>query len=116
MKILVLGGTRFIGAFTVRRLVELGHRVTVFHRGKTNSSILPDVEHVNGDRKNLDTFRDTFKKMSPDVVLDMISFVQSDAQNFMTTFRGITSRAILISSGDVYRAFGIMLGTEQGPP
>ena len=48
MNILVIGGTRFIGAHTVARLAEAGHTVTVFHRGKHNADLVPDsVEHIH---------------------------------------------------------------------
>lgn len=47
MRVLVIGGTRFIGAHTVRRLHDAGAEVTVFHRGRSANPILPaDIEHV----------------------------------------------------------------------
>lgn len=52
MKILVIGGTRFIGAFTVKLLLNRGHEVTLFHREKSNNSI------INGAKwKNFRSFR-----------------------------------------------------------
>jgi 2'-hydroxyisoflavone reductase len=50
-RLLILGGTGFIGPPMVRYAVERGHEVTIFTRGKTKSS-LPDVEHLVGDRSN----------------------------------------------------------------
>ena len=41
MRILVIGGTRFIGPPAVRRLVEMGHEVTVFHRGQSVPAAFP---------------------------------------------------------------------------
>jgi nucleoside-diphosphate-sugar epimerase len=38
MKVLVVGGTNFIGPYAVRRLAEAGHEVAVFHRGRTGGS------------------------------------------------------------------------------
>ena len=40
MNILVIGGTRFIGAHVVARLAEVGHTVTGFHRGKHNADLV----------------------------------------------------------------------------
>jgi nucleoside-diphosphate-sugar epimerase len=46
MKVLVVGGTRFIGAHVVRRMHDSGAAVTVLHRGQSGNAILPEVEHV----------------------------------------------------------------------
>jgi 2'-hydroxyisoflavone reductase len=50
-RILILGGTGFIGPHMVRYAVERGHRVTIFTRGRTEADI-PDVEHLIGDRND----------------------------------------------------------------
>ena len=50
LRLLVLGGTRFIGIHTVRLAVEHGHDVTLFNRGKTNASLFPQLRHLKGDR------------------------------------------------------------------
>jgi len=49
-KVLVLGGTGFIGPHIVRALIARGHTVTLFNRGKTNPHLFPDVEKLHGDR------------------------------------------------------------------
>lgn len=46
MKILMIGGTRFIGAHVARRLHDAGHEIAAFHRGTSNNPVLPDIEHV----------------------------------------------------------------------
>jgi 2'-hydroxyisoflavone reductase len=50
MKLLILGGTRFLG----RHLVEIGrasgHEITLFNRGLTNPGLYPDLETIKGDR------------------------------------------------------------------
>lgn len=50
MKILILGGTQFLGRHTVEAAVAAGHDVTLFHRGKTNPDLFPDLVHLTGDR------------------------------------------------------------------
>jgi len=50
MRILVIGGTRFVGRATVEEAVARGHEVTIFHRGQTEPEGLPEVEHLHGDR------------------------------------------------------------------
>jgi 2'-hydroxyisoflavone reductase len=50
MRILLIGGTRFIGRHVVESALAAGHDVTIFHRGKTGGELFPDVEHRIGDR------------------------------------------------------------------
>ncbi len=115
MRIVILGGTRFIGPPTVKQLVEAGHDVTVFHRGETEGDLPPQMSHVHGDRARLSDFRDEFRRLAPDVVVDMRALVERDARTVMDVFRGIASRVVVLSSMDVYRAYGILRGIDQGP-
>jgi 2'-hydroxyisoflavone reductase len=50
MRILLIGGTRFIGRHVVGAALDAGHDVTVFHRGRTGAELFPDVTHLTGDR------------------------------------------------------------------
>lgn len=54
LRILVLGGTGFIGPHIVRRALARGHRVSIFNRGKTRPDLFPEVEKLRGDRKTGD--------------------------------------------------------------
>ncbi len=116
MRILVIGGTKFIGPAAVERLREMGHEVTVFHRGETESIGLPNVAHLHGDRQHLADFTADFKRLAPDVVLDTVAYTERDAQTVMATFAGIARRIVVLSSMDVYRAYGRVKGSESGPP
>jgi len=115
MKILILGGTQLTGPFTTRYLVEQGHRVTLFNRGKHPVDLPPAVNRIMGDRRQLDDFTDEFKEQAPDVILDMLSFTRQDAEMLMRVFKGIAKRVVVPSSIDVYRVFGRLHGTEPGP-
>ena len=114
MKILILGGTGLTGPFTTRYLVEQGHQVTIFHRGKHQLDLPQGVNHILGERSKLDYFFDEFKQLAPDVVLDMLAFTRQDAEMLMRVFKGIVKRVVVPSSSDVYRAFGRLHGTEPG--
>src|SRR5688572_27873784 len=50
MKLLILGGTAFLGPEIVRYAQSKGHTVTLFNRGKTRKDLFPDVERIVGDR------------------------------------------------------------------
>jgi nucleoside-diphosphate-sugar epimerase len=45
----------------------------------------------------------------------MIAFTEQDAQGLISTFRGMVERVVVVSSADVYRAYGLFLGLEEGP-
>ncbi len=116
MNILFIGGTNFIGRAAAERLAAGGHTVTVFHRGKTDNPLPDAVQHIHGDLADLDDYRDTFRDLAPDGVVHMLLMEQGDATQMMRVFRGITERVIVISSMDVYQAWGRLLDTEPGEP
>lgn len=115
MKVLILGGTRFIGSFVTTQLVEQGHEVFVFHRGETSQNIPHTVKHIYGDRGKLETYKDEFANILPDVVLDMLPLTEEDAVRVVETFQGITKRIVAISSADVYMAYERFTGLKNGP-
>lgn len=114
MRILVIGGTNFIGPYVVKRLLQKGHQVAVFNRGKTKKVQFHEVQHIQGDRNRFFEHVDNIKKFSPDVVLDMFPYTQRDAQLVMDTCKGLTQRVVALSSLDVYRAYSIFRRLEEG--
>jgi nucleoside-diphosphate-sugar epimerase len=115
---LVIGGTGFVGVPLVRCLEEAGHELLVFHRGRTEREHghAGGVEHVHGDRKALASFAGRFGRFAPDVVLDVVPYSEGDARVVGETFRGMAGRVVALSSGDVYRAYGVLVGKEAGRP
>ena len=51
LRVLVLGGTGQTGPHLVGQLLDRGHAVTLFNRGKTNTHLFPDLEKIRGDRE-----------------------------------------------------------------
>jgi 2'-hydroxyisoflavone reductase len=72
VKLLVIGGTHFVGRAVVEDAVARGHAVTVFHRGPAEPDGFPDVEHLHGDR---DGGLDVLRGRSWDTVLDTCGYV-----------------------------------------
>jgi nucleoside-diphosphate-sugar epimerase len=116
MRLLLLGGTRFLGPFVVHRLVEAGHSVAVFHRGQTHADLPKSVKYILGDRSRLSDTEDDFRQFAPQVVIDMIAYTEADALAVVNIFKDMSERLIVLSSMDVYRAYGRFLGTELSPP
>jgi nucleoside-diphosphate-sugar epimerase len=114
VRLLFLGGTSFTGPHAVRELAERGHEVTVFHRGEHEPELPNDVRHVHGHFARFDEHLEELLALRPEVVVDMLAFVREDARRVLA-FKGVARRAVVVSSLDVYLAFGRARKTEPGP-
>jgi nucleoside-diphosphate-sugar epimerase len=114
LRVLFLGGTSFTGPHAVRTLATRGHEITVFHRGDHEPDLPAPVRHVHGDLTRWDEHVDELRALAPDVVVDMVAYVAADGRRVLD-FRGVAQRAVVVSSIDVYRAFGRARRTEPGP-
>src|SRR2546426_3546553 len=113
MRLLLIGGTGFIGPFVSAELERLGHEVFVFHRPRTHAS--PSPREIFGDRRRLTDSATQLRALAPDVVVDLILSSGRQARDLMNVFRGGAARVVALSSCDVYRACGVLHGSESGP-
>jgi nucleoside-diphosphate-sugar epimerase len=115
MRILLIGGNGFIGSPLVHELRGSGHEVAIFHRRANAYPGDVDVVRIQGDRNRLSDCRHQLRRFSPDVIIDLILSSAEQARQFMKISREIARRVIAISSMDVYRAWGVLHGSEPGP-
>lgn len=116
MRVLVLGGTGFIGSWVVSGLAEAGCDVAVFHRGQTPGRLPDGVREVLGDRRALAEARDALIGFRPDVVVDIALFTQAQAEDVRDLFAGHTGRWVVLSSADVYRQYDGLRGLSEATP
>ncbi len=116
MRVLVLGGTGFIGSRVVARLVGAGHEVAVFSRGQTRAEIPREIRRLIGDQTELDRHIPAFRDFAPDVVVGMHLMSEREARAFTGILAGLTGRTLAISSMDVYRAYNRLRRVEPGLP
>src|SRR5262245_46964533 len=114
MRVLVIGGTGFIGPHVVGALRARGHQVGVFHRGTRPVSLPAGVDSLRGDRRRIAEHRDALAAWGPAVVVDLILSSGRQAAALMAAFRGVAGRVVAASSMDVYRACGVLHGLEPG--
>jgi len=115
MKILIIGGTRFIGPHIISQLIDRGHDVTLFNRGQTKSSLPDNINIIKGDRNNLPDFTSDIKKARPDIIVDMMLLNETQARQLVEVTTGIATRLIIISSCDVYYQYDILRGASTDP-
>jgi nucleoside-diphosphate-sugar epimerase len=113
VRVLIIGGTGFIGRPLARQLGEQGHTVAVFSRGHRPG--LENVVCIRGDRNRLGDHAQDIRAFAPEVVVDMVLSSGAQARALIETVSGVARRVVAASSGDVYRAAGILHGTEPGP-
>lgn len=102
MKVLLIGGNRFVGRFLLDRLLDVGCEVSVFNRGKLKCDYPQGVIHIIGDRTDYKTFHERFKDVSFDVVIDMVAYNKRDIISIRETFGGRIDQYIFMSSSIVY--------------
>ena len=111
MKLLVIGGTKFVGRASIEHAVEQGHEVTIFHRGQTEPEGLPDVEHVHGDR---DGGLDVLAGRSWDAMLDTSAYHPRAVRELGAALDGAVGHCSLVSTISVYAE--IPDGADEASP
>ena len=115
MRVVVLGGTRFIGRASVEELASAGHTLMVVHRGELEPDDMPAVEHLHTDREGLLQHRKEFEAFAPDTLLDCRALTTRDAEVALEAVPDV-KRRVVISSLDVYRAFGSLNHNTETDP
>lgn len=102
MKILFLGGTGFIGPYQVEAAIARGHKVTLFNRGKTNPTLFPTAEKLEGDR---DGKLDALKGKTWDAVIDNSGYVPRHVKDSAQLLKGKVGQYLFVSTVGTYQAF-----------
>jgi len=114
MRVLLIGGNGFIGSPLTKRLLAAGYKVAIFHRAPAPRNNDNDALHISGDRNHLSAHRERLQEFAPDVIVDLILSSGEQARQLMSVASGITGRVVVLSTGDVYRAWGVLHGVERG--
>lgn len=112
MKLLVLGGTRFLGRHFVAAALARGHALTLFHRGRTNPELFPEAEHVLGDR---DGGLGALAGRTWDAVLDPSGYVPRVVGAAAAALAGRAGQYAFVSSISAYAA-PLAPGADESAP
>ena len=99
MKLLVIGGTQFVGRAVIEDAVARGHEVTVFHRGTTEPADLPPVTHVHGDRNG---GLGALSGGTWDLALDTCAYVPRQVREVVDTLSDAVGHFGFVSTLSVY--------------
>lgn len=112
MKLLILGGTKFLGRHLVDAALASGHEVTLFNRGKTNPTLFPNVETIIGDREH-DTEKLSGREW--DAVIDVAGYVPRIVRLSVDGLERSVKKYVFISSISAYAEFS-KTGINESDP
>lgn len=101
MRLLILGGTWYLGRAVGELALSAGWSVTTFNRG-TSAPDLVGVEAVRGDRERVEDLRRLAERGPWDAVVDTIGYVPSQVLNAATELGPVTGHYVFLSSVNVY--------------
>lgn len=101
MRILVMGGTRFIGVYLTKLLVAQGHEVVLFNRGKKPAPV-EGVQTIVGDRTDADALKSKLVGEFFDAIFDNNGRELSDTQPLVELFGDKVKHFVYVSSAGVY--------------
>jgi 2'-hydroxyisoflavone reductase len=113
MRILVIGGTQFVGRHIVEAALAAGDDLTLFHRGQTNPDLFADVEHRLGDRNgDLSVLADG----EWDATIDCSAYVPRQVRSLAAALGGRAGRYVHISSVSAYAPATFRSGMSEDAP
>src|SRR5258706_5947479 len=112
MNLLVLGGTQFAGRHIVEQAIARGHRITLFHRGRTNPGLFPEAEELLGDR---DGGLSALAGRSWDAAVDVNGYVPRLVRDATRLLAGSIDRYLYISTLAVLAGHTIRRPGQNAP-
>ena len=111
MRLLLLGGPKFLGRAIIDAALDAGHELTLFNRGTTNVDHYPDVERLTGDR---DGALDALRGRSWDAVVDTCGYLPRLVRDSAQVLADTVSQYLFVSSISVYASHAAG-ATEESP-
>ncbi len=112
MKILILGGTIFLGPHLIEAALARGHQITVFNRGQHNPDWCPEVEKLRGDRSR---DLEPLQGRRWDTVIDTCGYVPRVVRKSAELLANNVEHYAFISSCSVYAKFDLSATDESAP-
>jgi 2'-hydroxyisoflavone reductase len=112
MRILIIGGTAFVGRHIAQAAIDSGHDVTLYHRGRTGADLFPQATHLRGDR-NSDL--SALRSGQWAATVDVCAYLPRQVRELASALDGRGGHQLFISTCSVYRA-PVARGFDEGAP
>jgi 2'-hydroxyisoflavone reductase len=112
MRLLILGGTRFLGRHLAEQALAAGHTLTLLHRGQSNPGLLPQAEHLIADRN---ASLAVLAGRQWDAVIDTSAYVPRHVRTVAAVLAGNVGQYQLVSTISVYAGFASTGNGEDAP-
>lgn len=112
VRVVIIGGTRFIGRRITEQLVNRGDELLVVHRGAAEPKNWVPCRHLHVDRKDFGRVADQVRQFAPDAVVDTLAMTRADADAVLPHLPDVP--LVMLSSMDVYRAYELARAGDAG--
>ena len=102
MRILVIGGTRFVGRYVVAAALSRGHEVTLLHRGLTGADLFPAAEHLKADRNDAAAVAELLAGKTFDATVDVCAYFPRQVRELADALGGRGGHHVFVSSVSAY--------------
>src|SRR5215469_14374065 len=113
MRLLILGGTSFVGRYITEVALGRGHEVTLFNRGQTNRELFPSAQKRRGDRNASDL--ESLSTGEWDAVVDVNGYVPRHVRETVEVLGGRVGSYCFVSTGSVYTGLSASVNDEDSP-
>jgi 2'-hydroxyisoflavone reductase len=112
MRVLIMGGTAFVGRHICQAAIDAGHEVTLLHRGQTGGDLFPETTHLRADR---DTDLSALGTGKWDATIDVSAYFPRQVRSLATALDGRGGRYLYISSVSAYSP-SVPRGYDESAP
>lgn len=102
MKVLIIGGTRFVGLHLVKRLLSDGHELHLFNRGQQYNPFSDEVHSITGDRKKKGALKSCMEGENFDTAIDMIAYTAAEMKDAINALEDKIDHYLFVSTRSVY--------------
>lgn len=103
-KVLIIGGTQFVGRHTVELLLRAGHDVVLVNRGRTGPDLFPSARKILCDRSSEEFYARLDRESGFDAVIDFCAYYPKDIERLVPSLSDVAQQYIQISSISACRA------------